>query len=270
MRGRIWTIGTILMAGILVVPVGALAQMSIPAADQAKENSRAAERSPVIEEDSYGNLVLNPPGLEKIVFIHYRKGFGKPPWAGGGAKEKESKCYELLGRGLKWDEADLPIDYIMSSALESDPIRLAVEEWDYWTGSDLFGSYYFDEAASWDADAPDGRNELVFGDYPENGVIAVTVIWGYFSGPPSARNIVEFDILFDTDFIWGDVDLHSSVMDIQNIATHEIGHGLGLADLYETACSAETMYGYSEEGEIKKRDLNDGDKTGIQKLYGAP
>ncbi len=270
MRAKTWTIGTILMAGILVISVGAMAQMSIPAADQGKAHSRAAEHSPVIDKEPNGDLVLNPPGLEKIVFIHYKKGFGKPPWAGGGAKEKESKCYDFLGKGLKWDEADLPINYIISSALDSDPIRPAVEEWDYWTGSEVFGSYDYDDYASWDADAPDGRNELVFGNYPEHGVIAVTVIWGYFSGPPSGRKIVEFDILFDTDYVWGDVDLDSSVMDIQNIATHEIGHGLGLADLYETACSTETMYGYSQEGEIKKRDLNDGDKTGIQELYGAP
>jgi len=38
-------------------------------------------------------------------------------------------------------------------------------------------------------------------------------------------------------------------------------------DLYETSCMAETMYGYSSEGEVSKRDLNAGDITGIQKLY---
>jgi predicted Zn-dependent protease len=57
-------------------------------------------------------------------------------------------------------------------------------------------------------------------------------------------------------------------MDLRNIATHELGHAVGLADLYENACSEETMYGYSSEGETKKRDLNDGDITGLQQLYG--
>ena len=56
-------------------------------------------------------------------------------------------------------------------------------------------------------------------------------------------------------------------MDVQNIITHEIGHSAGMNDLYSTSCLQETMYGYSTEGEIKKRDLNSGDITGIRKLY---
>ena len=97
-------------------------------------------------------------------------------------------------------------------------------------------------------------------------VIAVAVVWGYFSGPPKVREILEFDILFNTDFDWGNGE--QGWMDLQAIATHEIGHGLGLADLYEDVCAEETMYGLSDYGEIKKRDLNTGDINGIQELYG--
>ncbi len=57
-------------------------------------------------------------------------------------------------------------------------------------------------------------------------------------------------------------------MDWQNIATHETGHGLGLADVYQNACNQVTMYGYSTEGETIKRDLATPDITGLQKLYG--
>ncbi|UCD07610.1 MAG: matrixin family metalloprotease, partial [Candidatus Aenigmatarchaeota archaeon] len=137
------------------------------------------------------------------------------------------------------------------------------------TSANLVGSYSIDNGATWDDETPDGRNEMVFGDYPQSGVIAVTIIWGYFYGPPGQREIIEFDILFDTDFTWGDATKDPSVMDLQNIATHEIGHGFGLGDLYDSACAEETMYGYSTEGETKKRDLNAGDITGIQELYGA-
>ena len=137
------------------------------------------------------------------------------------------------------------------------------------TGADLFGSYDVDYSSSWDSDAPDGRNELLFGDYEKDGVIAVTIVWGYFRGRPSNRRIVEFDILFDTDFTWGDAVSNPAVMDLQNIATHELGHGVGLADLYDTVCIEETMHGYSNYGETKKRDLNAGDKIGIQNLYGG-
>ena len=240
----------------------------IPASEKAKTNGKA-DNSPAIT-DTNDDWALATPGLEKIVFIHYRKGFAKPPWAGGGKdKPKESKCYEFLGRGVEWKE--LPVNYVIHPDLEATvpgAIFTSAETWDAATGAEIFGSYTVDYNASWDSSAPDYRNELLFGDYLQEGVIAVTIIWGYFSGPPSSRRIVEFDVMFDTDFTWGDADLDSTVMDLQNIATHELGHGVGLGDLYDTVCVEETMYGYSTEGEIKKRDLNTGDIVGIQKLYG--
>ena len=74
--------------------------------------------------------------------------------------------------------------------------------------------------------------------------------------------------MFDTDYIWGDADVDYSVMDLQNIATHELGHGVGLADIYTSSCSAVTMYGYSNNGETEKRTLELPDITGLQKIYG--
>lgn len=182
---------------------------------------------------------------------------------------------EFLGKGVKWK--DLPVNYVidpdnpqgLSQEFITDAIYKAAEEWDAHTSAELFGSYSIDHEASWDDTAPDGKNELLFGDYPEEGVIAVTVVWGYFQGPPKDRKIIEFDVLFDNDYVWGDATANPNVMDLQNIATHELGHGIGLDDLYDTACSEETMYGYSDYGEIKKRTLNNGDITGLQELYGS-
>jgi len=213
-----------------------------------------------------------PPPLEKIVIIHYKRGHAKPPWAGRG--NKESPNYMTYGKGIKWK--DLPVNIVIDpdnpdglpQSFIVDAITDSAEEWDGYTGSNIYETYSIDYSSSWDDDSPDGRNELLFGDYSESGVIAVTIIWGYFSGPPSRREILEFDILFDTDYIWGDASTDTTVMDLQNIATHELGHGFGLADLYESSASEETMYGYSTEGEIKKRSLNSGDIAGIQDLYG--
>jgi len=214
--------------------------------------------------------------LEKIVFIHHRKDYVKPPWAGspGGPNgdDGEEGYYKLLG--AKWKET--PVDYVidpdntydLTEAFITGAISASAEEWDEHTGIELFGSYTVDYDSSWDSDAPDGRNELLFGDYDQEGVIAVTIIWGYFRGASGKGEIVEFDIMFDTDYTWGDATGNPDVMDLQNIATHELGHGVGLDDLYITEASDETMYGYSTEGEIMKRDLYFGDKAGIQKLYG--
>jgi len=98
-------------------------------------------------------------------------------------------------------------------------------------------------------------------------VIGVTTVWGYFGGPPPRREIVEAHILFNDDFEWGDGSLNSALMDVQNIGTHELGHWVGMGDLYQLGASEETMYGYSEEGETKKRDIYKGDTKGVTKLY---
>jgi hypothetical protein len=172
------------------------------------------------------------------------------------------------------DETDNPDGLPETFVVEA--ISNGAEEWNEHTSAELFGTYTVVYDATFDTDSPDDKNELLFGDYPEEGVIAVTVIWGYFYGPPGQREIIEFDIMFDIDFSWGDAGLTSeselgdtSIMDLQNIATHELGHAAGLADLYDDQASEQTMYGYATYGETKKRTLNTGDIAGIQALYGA-
>ena len=73
--------------------------------------------------------------------------------------------------------------------------------------------------------------------------------------------------MFDTDWTWGDAIIDLTKMDLQNIATHELGHGVGLGDVYDTVCSAVTMYGYSDYGEIQKRTLEQPDIKGLLTLY---
>jgi len=195
---------------------------------------------------------------EKLIFIHYKS--GKVKKVGGG------KCYKFEAKGAK---LEIPKILTINPEVDESAIWAAASEWDSHTSAKLFEGYRIDSSANWDMDNPDGRNEFSFGDYPEEGVIAVTVIWGYFRGPE--KKIIEFDVMFDTDYLWQNYPYNTTIwyMDLQNIATHEIGHGLGLDDLYRQACSEETMYGYSYYGEIKKRTLEDGDIKGLQKLYGV-
>ena len=73
-------------------------------------------------------------------------------------------------------------------------------------------------------------------------------------------------ILDQTDFNWSGSG-EAGKMDLENILTHELGHVVGMGDLYTSGCSGQTMYGYASTGETNKRTLESGDITGVNKLY---
>jgi hypothetical protein len=82
---------------------------------------------------------------------------------------------------------------------------------------------------------------------------------------------VEWDQVYnDADYDWSadcDADSCSTKMDFPNIAIHELGHSVGLDDLYDSGCSEATMYGYADYGETNKRTLEAGDIAGVSNLY---
>lgn len=244
---------TILIGAVVLTACGIVsASMMIPAADQAKENAKAPEKSAVIGQNW---------DLERVDFIHY----AKP--ANPGKPAKTDNCYKLMG--VKW--ATFPVNYVinptngdgLSESFIISAISVSAETWDDETSKELFNdSYAVDDTVQYGVQ--DYKNAIDFGDYPQDGVIAVTSIWYTRVG----KKIVEFDIRFDTDFSWGDAETNSSLMDLQNIATHELGHAVGLSDIYSTSCSYVTMYGYSTEGDIGKRTLAQPDITGLLAIYG--
>ena len=236
-----------ILIGVIVLSFSgiATAAIMIPGADKAKEKA----------------------GLERIEFIHYKKGYTKPTAA---KTPKPPACYKFLTpTKVKW--TDLPVDYVinptnpqsLSESFITSAVYNSAETWDAATSKELMNNAYtidYNETYG----THDYKNAIVFSDYPTAGVIAVTTVWYN----PATKSIVEFDIMFDTDWTWGDATASSTVMDLQNIATHELGHGVGLADVYDTVCSTVTMYGHSDYGEIQKKTLETPDITGLQTLYG--
>ncbi len=109
----------------------------------------------------------------------------------------------------------------------------------------------------------DGINLLYWteGAWPhEAEVIALTSINYY----PDTGEIVDVDIDFNgADYHWtvldGDVQT-----DVQAIATHEIGHLLGLD---HTGIPSAVMNPYYEPGETRQRTLQDDDVEGISAIY---
>jgi len=199
--------------------------------------------------------------------------YGKPPGTPGVKPDKtdvgKPGDYKLMGE--KWYVDDLPLTVYVADQVLADAIAEGVAEWDEHTSASLVTEVLYSEDASFAEELqtrqPDYMNEVVFDDL-DSGIIAVCYTW--YSGD----RIVQFDIAFNTDFTWGDADPNddgitdSNVMDLQNIATHELGHGFGLADIYKPKLSQLTMYGYSGYGDVAKRTLEQGDIDGIQALYG--
>ncbi|NYT17304.1 MAG: matrixin family metalloprotease [Methanomicrobiales archaeon] len=251
---------TISGIAILLCIIAVSGSMVIPLSDTGKEHSQAPEYSPAIDENY---------NLERIDFIHYAKPTGSP-----GKPAKSPTCYKLMG--VSWKS--LPVSYVINTtnggglteSFVGTAMTTGAETWDGQTSKELFSnSVAIDNNARYGIQ--DFKNVIAFGTedadgnpLPEN-VIAVTSVWWN----PRGRQIVEFDMVFNNKWSWGDAGEEGYVMDVQNIATHEMGHAVGLADIYTTTCSAVTMFGYSEEGEISKRTLEQPDIIGLQQMYGA-
>jgi hypothetical protein len=82
--------------------------------------------------------------------------------------------------------------------------------------------------------------------------------------------ITESDCWFNSKLTWTMANKQSSttsnIFDVQTIATHELGHYLGLDDLYANSNSNQIMYGYNN-GQVKWT-LQNGDLAGLNALYG--
>jgi hypothetical protein len=189
--------------------------------------------------------------------------------------EETSDCYGFISRGLRWkttEPYEIDADNLdgVSQSVFVNAINSGVQAWDSQTSFDIFGSDSTSSDCEFNQDTVDDRNCIMFGLLDQPGVIAVANVWGYYTGPPKIREIVEFDIVFNEYYTWGVVsNPYDTLMDVQNIGTHELGHAAGMDDLYTGECSEETMYGYADYGETNKRDLNLGDITGIKELYGS-
>ncbi len=279
------------------------ADVSNPATGEAKNTvtipATAVEGAPNIFY--LGEAAENGKSVEGYAFVDYQKGFGKPSgcnddgkcqgWedpnscgdcaGGGGGEPNGSSCYDFLSKGAKWHEVE---DYIVNPTngrgLDETFVRsnlvLDISKWedaadglvDGNITKDILGDEVSGEVNGADLASPDNQNEVYFADVESSGAIAVTIVWGIFRGKPSERELVEWDQVYDdVDFDWG-ASGEEGKMDFENIATHELGHSVGLDDLYEDKCTEQTMYGYAAYGETKKRSLEVGDITGIQKLYG--
>jgi len=198
---------------------------------------------------------------------------------GGGDTGPTSTCFELFAKGAGWKTTeqyvlDTTNNNNLSDSFVAERTELSLNEWNNEVTSDIFGTRNTNLSVDGpDSQSPDGKNEVQFLNLGESNTIAFTIVWGIFRGPPSGRELVEWDAVFNDNYAFGNSGLtdeanlgDTSVMDYQNIATHEFGHSAGLTHPADT-CAEETMYAFAGFGETKKRTLNAGDIAGANKLY---
>lgn len=215
---------------------------------------------------SLGSVWDNGREIQGFAIINYKDNYAKPPWAGGGSGSPEDSYYAFLAKGAKWKATE---PYVVANDINSALVARDLETWDSQVDFNIFGDENtLSEVDGVDTISPDGKNEIMFGEISDPGAIAITTVWGIFGGPPQGRELIEWDLVFDNvDYLWGDGTENPTVMDFENIATHEFGHATGLADLYGSQYLEQTMYGYADYGETKKRTLAPGDISGVKTLY---
>jgi hypothetical protein len=98
--------------------------------------------------------------------------------------------------------------------------------------------------------------------------LGVTFVWfSRLSG-----EVLEVDTVFNKRVPWAifpdspECQSSPEAYDLQNVATHEFGHWIGLDDLLDSSDKDLTMYGFSAGGEVKKRTLGRGDISGKNDL----
>lgn len=241
--------------------VVAFAPVSAPAAPQGG-GSRVIALGTAVD---HGRLV------EGFAIVHGRPGGVKPNRPPNG-----DALYAFISKGARWRTTE---DYVVNPAngdgvsrtLIAGAMQDGVATWEAQVTADILGNGTLtNDSLQSDWASPDGVNEVYFSE-AELGpdTVAVTIIWGVFYGPPSTRELVEWDMVFNDALpeSWGVATADPADWDVLNIATHELGHSAGLDDLYSTSAVEQTMYGYASPGEVKKRTLESGDIAGIKALY---
>ncbi len=268
----------VLILSILVVSVSAKELNADEISD--KINEKISERIGDLK-DKLNEDISPLQDSSVLVTEDYKKNFGKIVFTHFKSNSKLSD--KLLKRsyfnynkqcsiklGAKWFSSSLPVTFYInptnSQGLSQDfltsTMTSSLKTWDDKTSKKLVSkSIIIDPTATYGYDY---KNSIMFTDISDAGIIAQTTVWYY----PSNGQIVETDVQFNTKFTWGNAKLDSTIMDVQDIATHELGHSFGAGDVYDNRCSEVTMYGYGSYGETFKRTLESPDMYILRQLYG--
>lgn len=249
----------VLSAMLVAAPVlGAATAYQTPVATLSSE---VGEVVTIVDEAGHViyEISVEPSNPDLMRFTHYLRHAelgAKPGGGGSGGNDCASTAYKLAG--WQWTGP-----YSAYATAYASVFNSAANTWDSATGASISGG--ISSGSRGTAGTYDGVNQIDFVRLSNTGTIAVTTTW-YYRGSGEA---VESDGQYNTYFSWS-TSGDANSMDVQSIATHEIGHTFGLD--HPTTTSANqclTMYAYYNNGLTYARTLGAGDILGIRAIYGT-
>ena len=203
-------------------------------------------------------------------------GGGNGGGGNGGGEETSASCYSYMAKGAYWGT---PESYLLNPAniggVDVSGTNDAFGTWDAAASANivLSGTETTDPLTA-DTSGTDGLNEIYFASINDANVLGYAIVWSTRSRGRFAGQIVEADIVIDSDAEWSwytgaNADgIGRGQVDFWSVFAHEAGHwvGMGHTDTTEL-CEEQTMYPSISSGDSDKRVLGDGDAAGVLALY---
>jgi len=164
--------------------------------------------------------------------------------------------------------------YLTSIGLNAQEVKKAIERsgetWDAASRQNLFADYDMVTLNPYGRSGwiKDGTNTVSWTMFPRrySGALAGVTTWYARPRVGGFYSVREFDISFNSRYPWTTTGQYG--IDVQTVATHEFGHPLGLADLYNRRIYREDGQQIMNSYDDAQRTLGNGDIAGLKRLYG--
>jgi hypothetical protein len=125
-------------------------------------------------------------------------------------------------------------------------------------------SFTFDGFTGINGSAYDNVNLVTWTDVITGTDMGIAETFAFYSVIDG--HFFDVDIILSNFADWsvtGDPD----AFDVQSVMTHEVGHLIGLADLYSPLDADKVMYGFIDPGDVSDRILTDDEIAGASDIY---